>query len=509
MLFFFLMIRRPPRSTRETTLFPYTTLFRSRSRRSRRTVDRARTCCPRLAERVLRGDSAEDERGGETARVPARRDPADVCARGIEALRAEDARPLVDLDPTERLRDARLDEHGRVRGLFPNERSGLAGELDHVRDGPLPDSPCEILLMDAVPRATARPARDGLHEVDLRPLRLALEALRAVLGDDFREAAVQLGERHELGLVERDPGRHRSPVKLLEVAGHGCAALEREVEPLPLAPRIPANGEPELARQPNVKPAGGEHEWPIRPRPGVWHRGMVEADGAGSFSECFGEAARVEALADRARVARLALEDRSAERLEPVEPFVQALEDQALQGGVAAGTLRAEVLELAVAPDDAAREEHRSAGTVALLEHDRLGAELTRTRGRGQSGHARTGNEQLGYLSANVGFCSTYSIFTRSGPQTKIASVFGASTTSATSIPACFASSSVSSAESTSTARWFRSGFSGSPGSPGWNSTKAPPTSTRVSPFGAKPKSAYVVAVSCGLSENSATWSRS
>src|SRR5881409_4268156 len=28
-LFFFLMLRRPPRSTRETTLFPYTTLFRS------------------------------------------------------------------------------------------------------------------------------------------------------------------------------------------------------------------------------------------------------------------------------------------------------------------------------------------------------------------------------------------------------------------------------------------------------------------------------------------------
>src|SRR3546814_4528712 len=29
---FFLMIRRPPRSTRTDTLFPYTTLFRSRSR---------------------------------------------------------------------------------------------------------------------------------------------------------------------------------------------------------------------------------------------------------------------------------------------------------------------------------------------------------------------------------------------------------------------------------------------------------------------------------------------
>src|SRR3546814_13616224 len=34
MLFFFLMIRRPPRSTRTDTLFPYTTLFRSAPLRS-------------------------------------------------------------------------------------------------------------------------------------------------------------------------------------------------------------------------------------------------------------------------------------------------------------------------------------------------------------------------------------------------------------------------------------------------------------------------------------------
>src|SRR3546814_7630501 len=32
-LFFFVMIRRPPRSTRTDPLFPYTTLFRSRQRR--------------------------------------------------------------------------------------------------------------------------------------------------------------------------------------------------------------------------------------------------------------------------------------------------------------------------------------------------------------------------------------------------------------------------------------------------------------------------------------------
>src|SRR3546814_5796124 len=33
LFFFFLMRRRPPRSTRTDTLFPYTTLFRSRGRR--------------------------------------------------------------------------------------------------------------------------------------------------------------------------------------------------------------------------------------------------------------------------------------------------------------------------------------------------------------------------------------------------------------------------------------------------------------------------------------------
>src|SRR3546814_17577159 len=36
--FFFLMIRRPPRSTRTDTLFPYTTLFRSRGAAGRRST---------------------------------------------------------------------------------------------------------------------------------------------------------------------------------------------------------------------------------------------------------------------------------------------------------------------------------------------------------------------------------------------------------------------------------------------------------------------------------------
>src|SRR2546425_1858397 len=50
MLFFFLMIRRPPRST----LFPYTTLFRSQTSRPRRGGRRRRTAPPHWASEPRR-----------------------------------------------------------------------------------------------------------------------------------------------------------------------------------------------------------------------------------------------------------------------------------------------------------------------------------------------------------------------------------------------------------------------------------------------------------------------
>src|SRR3546814_2359632 len=74
MLFFFLMIRRPPRSTRTDTLFPYTTLCRSRlphpvGSHSRRPHDRHQ----RHAHR------GHGHRGGPGGRLRQRRLPA--CAR--------------------------------------------------------------------------------------------------------------------------------------------------------------------------------------------------------------------------------------------------------------------------------------------------------------------------------------------------------------------------------------------------------------------------------------------
>src|SRR3546814_18267873 len=59
--FFFLMIRRPPRSTRTDTLFPYTTLFRS-CRLCRVATSHACKCrmCRSRAPERWRNDYAEE-----------------------------------------------------------------------------------------------------------------------------------------------------------------------------------------------------------------------------------------------------------------------------------------------------------------------------------------------------------------------------------------------------------------------------------------------------------------
>src|SRR3546814_3099836 len=63
MFFFFLMIRRPPRSTRTDTLFPYTTLFRSghRNRRHRQPLRSSAMPAPDAAAGDERGRAVRPE----------------------------------------------------------------------------------------------------------------------------------------------------------------------------------------------------------------------------------------------------------------------------------------------------------------------------------------------------------------------------------------------------------------------------------------------------------------
>src|SRR3546814_14738091 len=64
---FFLMIRRPPRSTRTDTLFPYTTLFRSRHQHEQKRHPIRTWCCletevPHPAHHRQRGTHGQHQR---------------------------------------------------------------------------------------------------------------------------------------------------------------------------------------------------------------------------------------------------------------------------------------------------------------------------------------------------------------------------------------------------------------------------------------------------------------
>src|SRR3546814_6207590 len=69
------MIRRPPRSTRTDTLFPYTTLFRSAATEFRRTDFRRRLPDGSRLPRALPAALAEDRGASPRARAAGRRVP--------------------------------------------------------------------------------------------------------------------------------------------------------------------------------------------------------------------------------------------------------------------------------------------------------------------------------------------------------------------------------------------------------------------------------------------------
>src|SRR3546814_19759837 len=133
MCFFFLMIRRPPRSTRTDTLFPYTTLFRSPGQQIAGPHLRAQT----------KTDHAREEIDGRTIlvaglldlplepltqalRIDARVDDSEQLAGAavlVECRRSAVAQPdtaeidrRADRQPAHSLLEANADRKGGVKG---------------------------------------------------------------------------------------------------------------------------------------------------------------------------------------------------------------------------------------------------------------------------------------------------------------------------------------------------------------------------------------------------------
>src|SRR3546814_6635384 len=100
LMFFFLMIRRPPRSTRTDTLFPYTTLFRSARRQDQQPGADARELFPEPLRLDLRGHRRTRE--PDSLPRPARpvghaRSPVSARARLMEERSEEHTSELQSL----------------------------------------------------------------------------------------------------------------------------------------------------------------------------------------------------------------------------------------------------------------------------------------------------------------------------------------------------------------------------------------------------------------------------
>ena len=345
------------------------------------------------------------------------------------------------------MRDGGTDANRRRAVLPAHLAAELIGDGNEVGHRPLPHRPVEICVVDDEPRSGH--ARERLREVGLVPGRLALEQPPAVVVDGAGPAAVELGAANEVVLAPaRRRRRHEPPVELVLTAGERGTATARERDAAAVRPRRGAQRETAFGGEAHPPAAGREHDLAL----GLAERG-TELDLVDRPEKALGEPARIEATPDGQRVAGFARDDRRAERLEPVEGVVEPLDHERLKNRVAAGAVLPEVVERAVAPDDAAREQHRAADPRTLLHHDRLAPELAQPRSRHEAGHAGSRDEHARQWRENVGLCSTYSSFTRSGPHTNSASVFGASTTSSTSMPSSSASATWSSTESTSTPR--------------------------------------------------------
>src|SRR3546814_10635834 len=133
---FFLMIRRPPRSTRTDTLFPYTTLFRSRNRTPPRSTFPLARPCP-SAPRGVRGRPIRGAANRASVRRPPRYDEQDRWSAGRSSSAAT---PRPPRGAAAREREPRVRPHRRAsannrRRHGPAPRSGP--RTHRARSGPV------------------------------------------------------------------------------------------------------------------------------------------------------------------------------------------------------------------------------------------------------------------------------------------------------------------------------------------------------------------------------------
>src|SRR3546814_16086616 len=115
------MIRRPPRSTRTDTLFPYTTLFRSAA--ARRTDQPPRSCRDRLARKLAVALHRRLRRDQPRPHLPDPPHPPDAVARPRQHPPQGDRDRTSDVEGT--MVSVRLDSGGSSNNKNKTNRSSV------------------------------------------------------------------------------------------------------------------------------------------------------------------------------------------------------------------------------------------------------------------------------------------------------------------------------------------------------------------------------------------------
>src|SRR3546814_1161557 len=104
------MIRRPPRSTRTDTLFPYTTLFRSQRRGERVQVEGLEGCGRHCTILVQGRAAGPADASWESRQAPARL-ATDRSLETLDGTRRQLQHLRIPLPRRRKLQDARSEEH--------------------------------------------------------------------------------------------------------------------------------------------------------------------------------------------------------------------------------------------------------------------------------------------------------------------------------------------------------------------------------------------------------------
>src|SRR6266850_3848961 len=188
--FFFLMIRRPPRST----LFPYTTLFRSLCAADRAYTDE---CAPAAAARTTRCSQLRRRNARAARTLRARAPPARTRYRSAE-FRSLPRDPWASLD--QRPRAGRARARGSSLPCSTSSPGRAPAERLPERT-PRPGTPPEPSALAPWPPRVGRPSRSrGLKQAALRTRRSNLWTCRLRRsGLPPSRAAHRVARRHSRG----------------------------------------------------------------------------------------------------------------------------------------------------------------------------------------------------------------------------------------------------------------------------------------------------------------------